>query len=307
MTSSPFCHICDCRVDCWDIYAKRASWTYVRCPDCSLVLLHPVPEEDTLRSYYNRTYEVNLAKHVKDCQRGAAAVLADLKERFPKRGRLLEVGCSYGAFLSEARRDGWDVTGIELSETAARHAREYRGLRVLSGQLTDHVEQLGDKFDAVVLFHVIEHVPNPVQLLQMCRRITKPHGLLILKTPNVASLIARATGSSWQWLTAPAHLCLYSPRSMERLLQRAGYDLQYYRSAQGDANNHFFAVLSSAARRVLCKTDKSFSSSLRQSLGVKIAEAICEFLYSPLGLLLDPWLGRKLLQPELYAVASKSA
>lgn len=303
MSTPAFCHLCDRMVPPVAGYARRGPWSYLQCPACGLVLLHPVPDETVLSSYYNEAYQVNFDSYFKGVRRRSRTVLEELSKHFPNRGRLLEVGCSYGGFLAEARRDGWDVTGIELSETAARYAREQLGLRVLQGRLHDQQQQLGEPYQAVALFHVIEHVPNPVQLLEVCRRLITPRGLLVLKTPNVASLIARLTGASWHWVSPPAHLYLYSPKTLSLLLEKSGYQPLTFQSAQGDAHNNLFAVLSGIARRALSRSSPESFSQMRQTLPVRIVEAACEVLYYPFRILIDPRLGAKLRQPELYTVA----
>ena len=194
--------------------------------------------------------------------------------------------------------------GIELSEVAARYARDRMGLQVVAGELSSQFSQSVKPFDVVVLFHVIEHVPDPIGFLELCRRITRPNGRLILKTPNVASLVARLTGAGWHWLCPPAHLWLYSPPTLERLLKRVGYQPRYLRSTRGDAHNNLFAILSGAARHGLSQAQTQSLLAHRRSLPVRMIEGLTEFLYYPLRLTVDPWLATKMWQPELYAVAS---
>lgn len=303
MSMDAYCHLCARMVPAGASYARRGPWSYLQCPSCGLVLLHPVPDEAVLRSYYNEDYQVNFDNYFKGVRRRSRAILGQLAKRFPDRGRLLEVGCSYGGFMAEARRDGWDVTGIELSETAASYARENLGLRVLSGSLHGNLNQLGEPYQAVALFHVIEHVPNPVELLEMCRRLIKPKGLLVLKTPNISSFIARLTGGSWHWVSPPAHLYLYSPKTLDLLLKKSGYQPLAFQSAQGDAHNNLFAVASGIARQALSRSNPDSLSHARQSLPGRILETACDVMYYPLRVLVDPWLGAKLYQPELYALA----
>jgi SAM-dependent methyltransferase len=250
-TSSPFCPVCDRLIHCDKVHAQKNGWTYFRCTGCGLIVLHPFPDEAALRAFYNEDYRVDFKNYLKNVRRASPIVLADLRKQFPGRGRLLEIGCSYGGFLAEAKRDGWQVTGIELSEDAACCAREQHGLRVLSGDLRSSLGELGDLYDVVVLFHVIEHVPDPIQFLRDCRKILRPGGALVLKTPNASSLVARLCGSFWQWVSPPAHLFLYCPRTLEFLLKKTGYRPSTFRSAQGDANNNLFAVLSSVANRTV--------------------------------------------------------
>lgn len=302
--SVPCCQLCDCLIQRDQIYAQKNGWSYYRCSRCGLIVLHPVPDESTLRAFYNDGYTVDFKHYVKNIRRAARSALEDLRQHFPKRGSLLEIGCSYGSFLAEARQDGWNVTGIELSEDAAAYAKEHYKLRVFSGELCNNLPELGEQlYDAVVLFHVIEHIPDPIQFLSDCRKILKPGGALVLRTPNASSLIARITGPFWQWISPPAHLFLYSPATLRFLLQKAGYQPATFRSAQGDANNNFFALLSCVANRTLLKHRSQSLPTLRRSLPVRIIEHTCELTYLPCRMLIDPWLNRRLRQAELYVLA----
>jgi len=308
MSSHPFCHVCGRVITDELVYAQKGEWSYLQCSACGLVLLHPVPDQEMLGSYYNDSYEVKFDDYIKGVRRRSPKTLDELKKYFPSRGRLLEVGCSYGGFLDEARRDGWEVTGIELSETAARHARDQLGLKVFSGRLDNQLEQLTEPFDVLALFHVIEHVPDPVQLLEQCRRLTKHNGLLILKTPNVASFIARITGSTWQWVSPPAHLYLYSPKTLDALLQKVGYQPLTFWSSQGDAHGNLFEIVCSVVKRALSRSPspEESISHLRETPYMRIVEAACDVFYYPFRVLIDPLLGAKRRQPELYAVAVNS-
>jgi SAM-dependent methyltransferase len=306
-TSAPFCQLCDRLIQSDKIYARKNGWSYFRCTGCGLIVLHPLPDEPTLRAFYKDDYKVDFKNYIKHVRRTSRNALEDLRLKFPDRGTLLEIGCSYGGFLAEARRDGWNVTGIELNEDAVRYGREQHGLKVFSADLRSTLSERGELYDAVVLFHVIEHVPDPIQFLMDCRKLLKPGGVLVLKTPNASSFAARLSGSFWQWISPPAHLFLYCPRTLDLLLKRTGYQPSTFRSAQGDANNNLFAVLSSVANRTLFSHSSQSLPSLRRSLPVRIIEEICELTYLPCRMLIDPWLDRSLQQPELYAFALNTA
>ena len=303
----PFCPVCEDFIPCEKACLKNNGWSYYRCQKCGLIMLHPLPDEAVLRSFYNDEYKVDFKHYVKRVRRASRVALKDLGERFPNRGSLLEIGCSYGGFLAEARHEGWHVTGVELSSTAAAYAREHHQLRVFSGDLRAAFSQLERRYDAIVLFHVIEHLPEPTQFLLECRKLLQPKGLLVLKTPNASSLIAKVAGSFWQWVSPPAHLFLYCPKTIGSLLQKCGYEPAVFRSAQGDANNNFFAALSSVAKRVVFRDRHQALPALRRSLPVRVTEVICELGYLPCRMLLDPWLDRKLRQPELYVLAVNQA
>jgi SAM-dependent methyltransferase len=304
MLSNTVCQLCDHIVSARDIYAQRGSYSYLRCPVCGLVFLHPLPNDQELQEFYNNSYEVDFESYFHGVRGRSRNTLNELGKRFSKPGRLLELGCSYGGFLDEARRAGWDVTGIEVSEAASAQARERLGLRVFTGTLQDQLQHLDGPYDVLAMFHVIEHIQNPVILLEACRKLIKPGGLLVLKTPNVASSIARITGSSWHWVSPPAHVYLYSPETLGKLLTKSGYQPLTLQSAQGDAHNNLFAAASGIARKTLLHSSAESLVHVRRTWPLKIFQAACETLYYPFRIVLDPWLATRLRQPELYAVAA---
>ncbi len=117
-------------------------------------------------------------------------VLDQLEEILPA-GRLLDVGCSYGAFLELARSRGWQVTGVELSSKSSSYAAEKRGLQVFTGTL-EEAGYPADHFSAITLWDVIEHLDRPVETLRETCRILAAGGILVVFTINQRSLINRA-------------------------------------------------------------------------------------------------------------------
>jgi len=136
-------------------------------------------------------------------------------------GKLLDVGCGSGKWLSRMRDLGWDVAGVDFDADAVAEGVR-RGLRVAHGPV-EAQRYPDESFDAVMLNHVIEHVPDPVATLAECRRIVKPGGEVLLFTPNGASLAHRVFKRAWRGLEPPRHLHLFSPVSMRTLLARAGF------------------------------------------------------------------------------------
>jgi 2-polyprenyl-3-methyl-5-hydroxy-6-metoxy-1,4-benzoquinol methylase len=136
-------------------------------------------------------------------------------------GRLLDVGCGAGEWLLLMRGLGWRVEGIDFDERAVQVAAQ-RGLDVCCGTL----EQRGfpsARFDAVILNHVIEHLPDPVATLLESARILKPGGRLVLFTPNSSSLGHNLFKGGWRGLEPPRHLHIFSMPSTYQILQQAGF------------------------------------------------------------------------------------
>ncbi|MGY0570429.1 class I SAM-dependent methyltransferase [Bradyrhizobium sp. RDM12] len=127
-----------------------------------------------------------------------------LLQYIPKGAKILEVGSAYGFFLLEAEKF-FTAEGIEISEEAAKFARS-RGLAVRTGLVSEQVLHEMGKFDAIVLFDVIEHLPDPHATLALCWQHLNPGGVIVFTTGDFGSIPARAGMKNWRLMTPPQHL-----------------------------------------------------------------------------------------------------
>jgi SAM-dependent methyltransferase len=153
-------------------------------------------------------------------RRRSSGRLLDLLGAHVPRGRLLEVGCGHGLLLDEARRRGYDVEGLELSAEAARYARDTLGLPVREMALEDTVLD-GERYDAILMIGVLEHLDDPVTVLERLCALLAPGGALLIVTPDPSSLVARVVGSRW-WSYLPAHFCLIPHCTLRELICARG-------------------------------------------------------------------------------------
>ena len=133
---------------------------------------------------------------------------------------LRDLGCGTGVFLEQARQAGYRVSGVEVSDHASGRARA-RGLDVV----TDALETgtiTPDTYDVITLWDVIEHLPDPASVTLAAARGLRPGGVLALSTGDLDSWCARLSGPSWHLFNLPEHLFFFTPRSLTRLLGRAG-------------------------------------------------------------------------------------
>jgi 2-polyprenyl-3-methyl-5-hydroxy-6-metoxy-1,4-benzoquinol methylase len=131
-------------------------------------------------------------------------------------GQLLEVGCGSGTRLKRMADLGWRVEGVDFDPIGVRNAQA-KGLKVHLGKLAEQ-RYAADTFDAVVMNHVIEHVPDPRELLIECHRILKPGGRLVVITPNEGSWGHRLYRTDWRGLEPPRHLHLFNSASLTTLI-----------------------------------------------------------------------------------------
>jgi len=111
---------------------------------------------------------------------------------------------------------------VDLSVAAVSAAKQVYGIDVFTGTVPE-APFADESFDVVTASHYLEHVPNPLEVLATIRRLLKPNGLCLIGTPNVASLNARIFRDCWFPLECPRHLYLYSPATIRRLLEKAGF------------------------------------------------------------------------------------
>lgn len=222
------------------LFSAPGEWNLKECPnpECGLIWLDPVPvEEDIGKAYQNYyTHNVCLKKDVKSVTFRVINFLFSRITRVIREqrrinymylvdvrpGKLLEVGCGSGQFLDRMRRAGWKVEGVEIDSHAAEYARKKYGVPVHVGSL-ESVQYPDNTFDAVTMNHVIEHVYDPVALLQECRRVLKPGGRMVIVTPNIRGYGHRRFRQYWRGLEPPRHLYLFLPEALRMVAERAGF------------------------------------------------------------------------------------
>lgn len=198
------------------------GYVIYRCRRCSFVFVHPqVGLEETEKVYDSpQYYALSIVQRGRiewDIQRR----LKILRELRPKKGRILDVGCAAGYFLSAAMIDGWDVLGIERStHTASRAVKMVGGGQVKACTFED-VSHDG-LFDAICFWEVLEHIQQPLKSLNKAVSMLAPNGLICLSTPNISGFLSHFMGKKFPALMPPEHLSYFNYKSIRYLLNRFG-------------------------------------------------------------------------------------
>ena len=149
-------------------------------------------------------------------------------------GKILDVGCGGGGYLYRLKQWGWDAYGVEPSEAGAKQARSL-GLNVRQGTLQSAA--FGDEFfDVIRLSNVVEHLPDPITTFSEIRRILKPQGMVYLTVPNTRSLVFHLFRENWYALDAPRHVISYSPKALDTLAGKTGFQVQDMNFVAGPFN-----------------------------------------------------------------------
>jgi len=234
-------------------FGVPGSWNLKRCPDCGLVWLDPMPTKEEVwkayASYFtHEDYSPNTSRQYMNIADKLAATLCRLLYKIVMRSttwrkkekvwrlkgdsmflgnatqghnRLLDVGCGKGSFIARMRDQGWEVEGSEVDADAVEYARS-SGLSVHLGSL-ENIHFPDNTFDVITSNHVIEHVHDPISLIQECLRVLKPGGRLVLATPNIESFGHQYFERDWSHLDPPRHLRLFTKETLRECATRAGF------------------------------------------------------------------------------------
>ncbi|MEW6324878.1 MAG: class I SAM-dependent methyltransferase [Nitrospirota bacterium] len=138
-------------------------------------------------------------------------------------GRLLDVGYSKGSFADYLSETGWECTGLDVSK------HEQPTIRTIQCDLNEGFPVDSEKYDVVTAGEVIEHMLDEGVFLDECRRVLKPHGLLVLTTPNLSFFLNRLLvlfGRVPMFVYAPYHYHFHTKQTLISLVQSHGFSVE---------------------------------------------------------------------------------
>lgn len=216
-------------------YNLPGNFNLVQCPGCGLIYTNPRPTMESMAAYYPHDYQPHQVGDY-GANRKSAVIKEKIKSVFKSwlntrsyylpppvpGGRLLEIGCSYGSYLNQARNAGWEVYGVEIAKDPARYGQEILGLNIYQGTL-ENAGLADDFFDIVTGWMVLEHLHDPLAAIKEIRRIIKPGGIFAFSVPNAGSWEFKLFGANWFSLDVPRHLSHFTPEYIQYLLTSNGF------------------------------------------------------------------------------------
>lgn len=209
----------------------------IECEACGFKHIVPIPTPQELEAVYRQDYYSHvIPQHVDERREDLDwwnLVFDDHYDLFekvlsPERRRIFDVGSGPGYFLLKGKQRGWATVGIEPSVLALAHSRGL-GLEIVEGFLKeDLVPQLG-QFDVVHMHEVLEHIPDPAEMLDLVNRLLKPGGILCVIVPNDYNPLQQALRAGcgyppW-WLAPPHHVNYFDFTSLAGLMDKMGFEV----------------------------------------------------------------------------------
>jgi 2-polyprenyl-3-methyl-5-hydroxy-6-metoxy-1,4-benzoquinol methylase len=206
---------------------EKVSFRVDRCEDCTHEFVNPQLDPSELEPYYQDEYhswdqELVSEKHI--IERVAEAKREGVYRHMPVGPGVdvMDFGCGVGLFLEVSHRLGANVFGIDMGKPNTDYLKG-RGLDAFCGRLDDYLALGNDRrFDIITSSHVFEHLHDPATTLEQLGGLLKPGGMIWLCVPNAGNWGYRALRGKWFGTDLPRHLQQFNPKSMGRMIERAG-------------------------------------------------------------------------------------
>ena len=222
----PACEVCGSVTGRYRFTIQGTKYSIVECRHCGLGALLPTPTAEEIRSFYPDDYYGNEGSKFSGIIEPLVRLVGTRRAWFigrqiRRQGRILDVGCGRGITLGALADSGFETHGFEVSA----HAIQGIDGRVQTNVASSLQEaQYPDQhFDGIIIWHVLEHVLSPSEVLREAWRILKPGGVIIVAVPNFSSLQARWAGPAWFHLDPPRHLTHFPLAALQQLLQSSGF------------------------------------------------------------------------------------
>jgi hypothetical protein len=231
------CVVCETSIDAAAHHTRRKDgFDLVACPAFGMVMRAVFPSVAEVDEIYDEAYfksdPVNptdgYADYLADAEthRAAARRRLALLDRFaPSRGRLLDVGAAAGFFVDEAINQGWQAEGVDIAQRMVDWGRRELGVPIRVGRISSVPER--GVFAAVTMWDYIEHSANPAADIERANDLLVEGGLIAISTGDVDSIAAKLCGSRWHLLTPRHHNFFFSEGTLSKLLDRAGFKLEW--------------------------------------------------------------------------------
>ncbi|MBK6935919.1 MAG: class I SAM-dependent methyltransferase [Chitinophagaceae bacterium] len=234
-----------------DFTASNETFTIFECHSCTFRFTQDVPGATSIAPYYKAESYISHTDSTKglinrlyhSVRKLTIRQKCKLVKKVTGRGKgnMLDVGAGTGVFVKAMLENGWQVTGLEPDAEARKVAKEVYGATLSS--IEDFYHLPDNSFDAITLWHVLEHVHDLKGYMAKLKSLLKESGRLIIAVPNYTSGDAAVYKEFWAAYDVPRHLYHFSPQSMQKLVEESGLRILQYKPMWFDS--FYVSMLSS--------------------------------------------------------------
>jgi 2-polyprenyl-3-methyl-5-hydroxy-6-metoxy-1,4-benzoquinol methylase len=269
---------------CKDYTVSQENFNIVSCKSCGFKFTNPRPENSVIGDYYKAEEYVSHSNTTKGVVNKLYHSVRNytLKQKlklissYVSRGTMLDYGCGTGMFLNVCKNDGWETYGMEPDDNARKMSIE-KGLDVFSDK--DKVsDRIADKkFNAITLWHVLEHVTDMEATLSFFKSKLNDDGVLIIAVPNHVSYDAQYYKEFWAAYDVPRHLHHFDINSMTSLVEKAGFKFQESKPMKFDS--FYVSMLSEKYKTGSVNLVKAFLVGLTSNFKAKDTHSYSSTIY----------------------------
>ena len=197
----------------------------VRCRRCGFFFVADKKFVKKAISLYRRMSDQAYVQEEKERRLSFQKILENIKRirKMRKALNILDIGCSTGGLLVEAKNLGWRAFGVEPSIWGCKLANKLHGLTISNSTMESY--HSSKKFDVITILDVLEHVENPVFLLRKVSRLLKAEGVICIVTPDFGSFMARILGEKW-WGIRLGHLSYFDRKTFKKIIRESGFKVK---------------------------------------------------------------------------------
>jgi len=206
----------------------------IQCKNCKHFQLTPIPSQKEDEIFYDKNlqeknikYFGGINEHRNKSKEDTIRRVNFLKKFIKKKDKILEIGSGHGFFLESMTDLGYNITGIEISKEKRKISKKITKAKILDINLLNDDYKI-QSYDVIVMFHVLEHIVEPLQFLKKLKTILTKKGILIIEVPNVDDFQLDTNEMYKEFFWQRAHIHYFNRKRLEMLLKKVKLDVKIF-------------------------------------------------------------------------------